>query len=51
MRVSERASSELEVIPSEEVAAWVEGNQLGMYLGLVLAVVVTYDACELHVYL
>ena len=47
MALAGRASSD--VIPPEEVAEWVEGNRLGLYLGLVLAVSVTYDAGELHV--
>ena len=36
----------LDTIPPDEVSAWVEGNQVGVYLAAVLATLVTYDARE-----
>lgn len=33
-------------IPADQVPAWVQGNQVSMYLGVVLATLVVYDAGE-----
>ena len=33
-------------IPADEVPSWVESDQVGVYTGVVLATMVTYDASE-----
>ena len=34
------------VLPPDEVPAWYQANVIGVYLGLVLATIVVYDASE-----
>ena len=37
-----------EVIPPEEVPLWVKSDQVGVYLGVILASLVVYDAGAYH---
>ena len=34
-------------LPADEAPSWVQNNQVGVYTGVVLATLVTYDAGEL----